>query len=224
MKTIISLFFALAATAFAIQTVDMCPNRCNTNRAMSQRECSVAVTRGVCSVDSCSPPAYNQTGFICRMPRNSFIIPNTNLPLLEFVVEYSWSSSQSDLDTSTRFLDANVGYSCSPDKNYVAFSGDDVSYGGKESITIDVLEAFEEYQLSGSTSVATFAGWHGNEDEGDATLKVFLRKKSDLALIPGAVLSSTINPGTQYGCAATAVGTVQIVRAQHHTRFTLVEA
>lgn len=224
MKTIVSLFFALAATAFAIQTVDMCPNRCNANRPMSQRECSLAVTRGVCAVESCSPPAYNRTGFICKMPQNSFIIANTNLPQLEFVVEYSWSSTQSDLDTSTRFLDANVGFRCSPDKDYIAFSGDDVSSGGKETITIDVMEAFEEYQLSGSTSVAAFAGWHGSENEGDATLKVFLRKKSDQALISGAVLSSTISPGTQNGCAATAVGTVQIIRAQHHTRFALVEA
>eukprot|EP00178_Gracilaria_changii_P008475 TRINITY_DN25753_c0_g1_i1.p1 TRINITY_DN25753_c0_g1~~TRINITY_DN25753_c0_g1_i1.p1 ORF type:complete len:181 (+),score=17.71 TRINITY_DN25753_c0_g1_i1:37-543(+) len=124
MKTMFAsaVLLALAACVSAITTVDMCPNRCNADRTNSDNECNHAVTRGVCAVSPCSPP---QNGFACEMPQDSFIIANTHLPLVELVVEYSWGSAQSDLDTSTRFLDGNVGYSCSPNTPYLDFGGDD---------------------------------------------------------------------------------------------------
>eukprot|EP00737_Agarophyton_chilense_P003977 gb/GEZJ01004811.1/.p1 GENE.gb/GEZJ01004811.1/~~gb/GEZJ01004811.1/.p1 ORF type:complete len:223 (-),score=29.55 gb/GEZJ01004811.1/:402-1070(-) len=213
-----TVLLSLAAWAMAQNTVDICPNRCNPNRATSVRECNNPVTRAVCAVSSCSVP---QNGFACELPEDSFMIPNVHLPLVELVLEYSWSESQSDLDTSTRFLTGNVGFSCSPDTAYLDFGGDDTSYGGKETVVVDIAGALADGKWSGSTAVAALAGWHGSEDEGNVTLKASLRRKSDGAAVPGALLSSTVSPATQSGCAATEVGTVEIVSAQHHTRFTL---
>ncbi|KAI0557014.1 hypothetical protein FGB62_358g06 [Gracilaria domingensis] len=196
----------------------MCPNRCNTNRVLSERECRHPVTRGVCTVAACSNP---DSGFACEIPQDSFIIANTHMPLVELVVEYSWGASQSDLDTSTRFLNGNVGWSCEPENNYLNFGGDDTSYGGSETVVVNVAQALADGDWSGSTSVTALAGWHGDENEGDVTLKTYLRRKSDGGSVPGALLSSTVSPGAQNGCAATEVGKVEIVRAQRHTRFTL---
>eukprot|EP00737_Agarophyton_chilense_P003978 gb/GEZJ01004812.1/.p1 GENE.gb/GEZJ01004812.1/~~gb/GEZJ01004812.1/.p1 ORF type:complete len:226 (-),score=26.23 gb/GEZJ01004812.1/:225-902(-) len=222
MKTFfVSAVLILAACAVAVPyPVDMCPNRCNLDRSLSETECNHPVTRGVCSVSSCTTP-QNQNGFACEMPEDSFIIANVHLSAIDLVLEYSWSGSQSDLDTSTRFLRGNAGWSCNPDTEYLDFSGDDTSYGGRETTVIDISGALADGKWSGSTSVAAFAGWHGTEDEGDFTLKASLRRKSDGGIVPGTLLSSTVSPGAQHGCAATEVGTVEIVSAQHHTRFTL---
>ncbi|KAI0559806.1 hypothetical protein FGB62_136g014 [Gracilaria domingensis] len=185
---------------------------------MSDRECRHPVTRGVCAVAACSNP---DSGFACKMPQDSFILANVHVPLVELVVEYSWGASQSDLDTSTRFLTGNVGWSCEPDTDYLDFGGDDTSFGGREVTVVDIASALADGKWSGSTSVSAFAGWHGDEDEGDVTLKAYLRRKSDGGAVPGALLSSTVSPGAQFNCASTEVGKVEIVRAQHHTRFTL---
>lgn len=215
------VFFLLASIVPILAqhaTNDICPNRCNADRTLSDRECDHPVTRSLCAVEKC------ENGFICSMPGNSFMISNNQLPLLEFVIEYSWSPQQRDLDTSTRFLDGSVGFSCRSPNEYLDFGGDNTSKGGTEVVVIDVEKARQDGKWDGSTAIISNAGWFASDNQGGAQMKVYLRRKSDGGLAERAALSDRVKPGTQRNCSPHHVATVKIIRGSLHTRVTLEKA
>jgi hypothetical protein len=126
----------------------------------------------------------------------------------DLLLNYTWPESQKDLDTGTKFLGKTVGYrgSGSP---YMSFSGDDTSYGGIETIVVDLYKAHRDGGWNDQTIVDAVAGWYiPAGGSGPALLTVGLKRKSD-----GQVKNSvqkTINPGSQSGLAATLVGQARI--------------
>jgi hypothetical protein len=141
----------------------------------------------------------------------------------DLVLTYTWPESQKDLDTGTKFLSKTVGYrgSGSP---YMSFSGDDTSYGGVETIVVDLYKAFRDGGWNDQTIVDAVAGWYvPAQGSGPALLTVGMKRKSD-----GQVKNSsqkTINPGSQSGLATTLVGQAKITEfgaaSAERIRFTL---
>ncbi|PXF39713.1 hypothetical protein BWQ96_05798 [Gracilariopsis chorda] len=183
------------------------------------RECNHPVTRSVCAVEECE-----NNGYSCSMPGNSFMISNNQLPLLEFVIEYTWSPEQRDLDTSTRFLDGNVGFRCTGPNDYLDFGGDNTSNGETEVVVIDVEKARQDSKWEDSTAIISNAGWFASDNQGGAQMRVYLRRKSDGGLAEEASVSDRINPGTQSNCSSHKVAAVKIIRGSMHTRVTLEKA
>jgi len=126
----------------------------------------------------------------------------------DLMLAYTWPESQKDLDTGTKFLGKTVGYrgSGSP---YMSFSGDDTSYGGIETIVVNLDKAFRDGGWNDQTIVDAVAGWYiPAQGSGPALLTVGMKRKSD-----GQVKNSvqkTINPGSQSGLATTLVGQARI--------------
>eukprot|EP00737_Agarophyton_chilense_P004679 gb/GEZJ01006103.1/.p1 GENE.gb/GEZJ01006103.1/~~gb/GEZJ01006103.1/.p1 ORF type:complete len:221 (-),score=21.42 gb/GEZJ01006103.1/:97-759(-) len=196
----------------------ICPNRCNADRTLSLGECNQPAARTLCEVKECD------NGFSCSLPENTFLIPNIQLPLLEMVVEYTWSPQQRDLDTSTRFLEANVGAFCNNPASYVEFGGDNTSNGGSEVVVIDVEQARQDGLWDATTSITSNAQWFRSENQGSAQMKVSLRRKSDGGVAGGATLSTRIQPGVGSGCSDDNVAEVKVIRGSLHTRVTLERA
>lgn len=130
---------------------------------------------------------------------------------LELVVRYSWPLSQQDLDTGTAFLSGVVGYSCSPDSQYLEFGGDDTTQGGTETIIVALDKANVDGAWSTSTKVTFRAGWYtSNGGTGPATLRMVLRDELKKEEVAASALELAINPGRQSECATTIVGVLQI--------------
>ncbi|KAI0557012.1 hypothetical protein FGB62_358g00 [Gracilaria domingensis] len=204
--------------ALAEHVSNVCQNRCNADRSLSVRECNHPGVRNLCELRECD------YGFSCSLPENSFMIANNQLGNLEMAIEYTWSPEQRDLDTSTRFLEANVGYSCNTPSSYLQFGGDNTSNGGSEVAVIDFEKAREDGLWEGSTSIISNAGWYNSDNQGTAQLRLSLRRKSDGVVATGATLSTRIHPGTQTDCSSTNVAEVKIVRGALHTRILLERA
>lgn len=126
----------------------------------------------------------------------------------DLLLTYTWPESQRDLDTGTKFLGKTVGYrgSGSP---YMSFSGDDTSYGGIETIVVDLYKAHRDGGWNDQTIVDAIAGWYiPARGSGPALLTVGMKRKSD-GLVKNSV-QKTINPGSQSGLATTLVGQARI--------------
>ena len=127
----------------------------------------------------------------------------------DLYIEYRWAESQKDLDTSTKFIDASVGYDCRPSNTYVSWTGDDTSRGGKEIVQINLEKSLEDNKWSNSVIVSLAAGWYTPaEGSGPATLTIGLKNRMTNKITSTTI--KTISPGSQSGCAQTAVGTITI--------------
>lgn len=71
--------------------------------------------------------------------RSSTEITISSLDGLELVAIYSWSFENRDLDTPTRFLDGNVGYSCAGSNQYLQFGGDRNPARATETVVINLF-------------------------------------------------------------------------------------
>ena len=127
-------------------------------------------------------------------------------------IYYDWSDTgQNDLDTSTVFLGANVGWSC-PDSgfgaggtDYLWWDGDNTGTNAVEVVHVYHGLAFVDGLWSGSTTVELYAGWYaGNTGSGPCTVRVLISGR------PETEQSKTINPGSQDDCASTFVGSITI--------------
>lgn len=134
-------------------------------------------------------------------------IVNTTL-----AIQYSWPSDQNDLDTSTRFLGANVGYSCGSASQYLTFTGDDTSTGGIEIARVLLGESFSDGAWSGMVTTTLFAGWFGCPERGPASVSVYTeRTTASGVVVPDQnAVSFVIDPSCQTGCAAFPVGEVVV--------------
>lgn len=101
---------------------------------------------------------YSEESGVGTTPQISSVVTVNSLEGLELFVQYSWSLGNSDLDTSTRFLDGNVGYSCNPESDYITFGGDSTGSGGVETATVRLYLAETNGAWSGRTNVSFYAG------------------------------------------------------------------
>jgi hypothetical protein len=123
-------------------------------------------------------------------------------------VRYSWPSTQSDLDTSTRFLNGSVGFAC-PGGSYLDWSGDDTSAGGQEIVTVDLNSSFVANRWQTTVAVSLRAGWYRPAGgSGPALLTVGFKHKTTGEI--SNIVQRTIAPGSQSGCAETVVGTATV--------------
>lgn len=145
-------------------------------------------------------------------------LTSPDLANVDLVISYSWSTNVRDLDTATTFHGTTVGWSASESGPYLAWTGDDTSSGGRETVTIDLLGAWEADFFTGnafggySIEVGTKAGWYSPAGgSGPATLSVYLLDTSTGAVVPGGKIApKRIAPGTQSGVASTPVGSVTL--------------
>lgn len=129
----------------------------------------------------------------------------------DLVLTYTWPVTQRDLDTGTQFLGESVGYAAGGSQ-YMTFSGDDTSAGGRETIVVDLHAAFEAGRWNDAVDVYARAGWYiPAGGSGPATVTVGLRRKAD-GLEKGSVQRS-IGPGAQSGLATTIVGTARVTES-----------
>lgn len=129
-------------------------------------------------------------GFVASNSTTTTVPAITNEMMLR--VQYTWPLDQSDLDTSTIFLDASVGTFCSSSATYMTFSGDDTSTGGEEIVTIQLQQALADGAWSGSTKLEFRTGWYLGNASGPATLRVLLEDKS--GSVVGDVLEVAVSP------------------------------
>lgn len=138
-------------------------------------------------------------------PKCDFLA-DTNL-----LVTYTWPTNQKDLDTGTQFVGGSVGYACGGSP-YMTFSGDDTSAGGRETIEVNLYQAYQDGKWKDSVPVNLIAGWYiPAEGSGPASVTVEFKSKSR-GTTRGAVTLS-ISPGAQRDCATTVVGTTTITVA-----------
>ncbi|GBF97218.1 hypothetical protein Rsub_10079 [Raphidocelis subcapitata] len=117
-------------------------------------------------------------------------------------VTYKWAAYQKDLNTGTGWLGGAVGYECGT-SSYMVWGGDNNSYGGKETVTVDVAAAFRDGQWNASTNneIIADAGWHApSRGTGPITLVVELLDTNGVArAIEGG--ERGVIPGRQFSCA-----------------------
>jgi hypothetical protein len=105
---------------------------------------------------------------------------------LVLTVTFSWSFSQTNLDSGIFFLGFGQGVFCVPgNTTYLTFSGDNTRFGGSESYTVALGRALADGRWSGSTLVQLRAGWGGSVDYGLATAAIFTKR----VLANGSVVS-----------------------------------
>jgi hypothetical protein len=131
----------------------------------------------------------------------------------ELAIKYGWEGTgQVDLDTKTVFLSEQVGWSCGFGGTYLAWleggspcvegSCDDTTLNGFERVDVRVDLARTAALWTSSVNIELFAGWYSPAGgTGPATVTVTYNGVTD---------SKTITPGTQSGCAATAVATITV--------------
>lgn len=141
--------------------------------------------------------------------QNGTIVEDSIADLVLFV-QYTWPSDQRDLDTATTFLTATVGFSCGTGTQYIGFSGDDTSTGGSETITVRLGESFADSQWNEAVTISMAAGWFNNIGSGPASVSVYTEKPVNGVIVRSETVSIVVNPGSQSGCASTAVGEVQV--------------
>lgn len=114
---------------------------------------------------------------------------------------FYWEA-KGDLDTSATWLGNTVGYGCDASvAEFIAWSQDDTSATGSETYDIDLNGSLAANAWNGSTEVQFGAGWYSvSESLGNAKIRVSLQTQ-DGSDVPGTVLETDVNPGTQDGCA-----------------------
>ena len=111
-------------------------------------------------------------------------------------------------DTGT-FFDSAVGFLCGYSGPYMAWSGDDIGYGGLETVRVNLALAHERGFFSTATKVSLRAGWFTTAGgSGPATVAVSFIKKG--AQQKTCTKIKTIAPGSQSDCASAIVGTVHV--------------
>jgi hypothetical protein len=125
-------------------------------------------------------------------------------------IEYSWPSTQRDLDTGTTFGGVTVGYAYPSTTNadYLTWSLDNVG-AGPETVEINLQDALETGVITWSQNVTVklAAGWYSPAGGyGNATVTASLLWDDEVY----DTRTKTIRPGTQTGTATTAVGTVTV--------------
>lgn len=133
-------------------------------------------------------------------PITEVILP-TDLGNLTLHFVFSWEA-KGDLDTSATWLGNTVGYGCGANKaDFMTWSQDDTSATGSETYNIDLKGSLAANAWNGSTEVQFGAGWWlVRESRGPAKIRVSLQTQ-DGSDVPGTVLETDVNPGTQSGCA-----------------------
>lgn len=127
----------------------------------------------------------------------------------ELAITYDWrGTDQNDLDTNTQAFGESVGWSCGDSGAYVLWlaggSGaqDDTTQNGFERVDVRVDKARTDELWTSSYNIECFAGWFEPAGgSGSATLSVTYRGKTK---------TMAISPGTQGGCASTAVATITV--------------
>jgi hypothetical protein len=133
---------------------------------------------------------------------------------------YTWPSNQKDLDTATTFLGQTVGYSCGSSTQYLIWTGDDTSTGGREEVTCLISEAAENLDLPASFLISAKAGWYSSAGgSGPASLSMSLENPRT-GILYGPRTQLTISPGSQTGCANTPVGSATFTWNPGTTRIT----
>ncbi len=127
---------------------------------------------------------------------------------LEMLVKYSWPQDQFDLDTSTMFLNHNVGFSCSSNNAYLSFGGDDTSGGGAETVIVKLDKAKLDKKWTKNTKILFRSGWYSSSSKGPATLRMILRDSNSKKEIQGTLLQTAITPGKNQNCASKKLGAI----------------
>lgn len=126
-------------------------------------------------------------------------------PFGVLTIVYSWSGSP-DLDTTTKFLNGDVGYPPPDIADYMTFTGDNTSTG-EETVTIDLAAAWDDGVISTHADVLCMADWYPSGSSGPATLTVSYS-------LGGTPSVSTIFPGPgPHTPASTQVAAIRVTAA-----------
>lgn len=199
--------------------LDICPNKCFNNSRIPIRECLRSNLAQLCKVTRCPYSGTEDHGFSCSLPDRSFLLKNSELSEWEMVITYWWESGKRDLDTSTRFLGANVGFKCGKHTEYIRWLGDSSENAGSEEVVVNFDKARRDGLWKGQTSIQLHAGWYGSQKQGMAHVVVGMRRIDDHE--GGNNLYAFIYPGTQKNCSPHQVAAVKVFRGIQHTRVTL---
>jgi hypothetical protein len=161
-----------------------------------------------------------QSGLVDVVPINSTFPLNLQASTVDglvLIIEYTWPADKRDLDTGTFFLGAGVGFFCGESDSlpYMNFTGDDIGFGGKERVTIELGKAASDGNWTTSTFVDLNAGWYKPPYRGPATISMFTRQDfPDGTKVNGNnLVSFVIDPGVQDGCASTKVAVARVTRS-----------
>lgn len=116
------------------------------------------------------------------------------------LISYIWED-QPDLDTGTTFAEGTVGFALSSSTAYMAWTGDDTSDGGVETVDVNLPMAYADGFVGKTAKIKCAADWYPNAGpppgSGPATLQVeyngVTRTKK---IFPGDVTPSTTNVAT----------------------------
>ncbi len=119
------------------------------------------------------------------------------------VCEYTWPRSKRDLDTGTTFLGDTVGYNLNPSSQYMLWTGDDTTDGGREIVVVDIDSAVENGESLSTFDIDCVADWFGPaEGFGPATLSVYFREKFTAKVFPKVSIAIEPTPLTEGGAYA----------------------
>lgn len=130
---------------------------------------------------------------------------------LVLVITYSWPADQPDLDTGTSFLDTKVGFACGSGNEYISFSGDDTTFGGRETTKILLGASFSDNQWDSEVTISMATGWFSNRGSGPASVSINTEKVVANVTVASEALSIVVDPGAQSGCATFEVGEVVVM-------------
>ncbi len=69
------------------------------------------------------------------------------------MITYCWPADQPDLDTGMTFLNTKVGFRCGFENEFISFSGDDTTLGGRETVRILLGASFSDNQWNSNVTI-----------------------------------------------------------------------
>lgn len=101
---------------------------------------------------------------------------------------FNWAGTP-DLDIGVEFLGETVGYGYTSDSPYLAWSGDNTTDGGPETVTIDLAQAWEDGAIQSSADITALADWYppaGGSGPASLTVAYSLGGGDTYTLHPGS--------------------------------------
>lgn len=130
-------------------------------------------------------------------------------PPLNARIIYSWSSQARDLDIGVYFLGTSMGWSHPNSSAYMSWTGDDTSYAGSETVTINLQKALDDGRVNTATPVNIIlaAGWYSPAGgSGPANVRAQLLRQDTVLYERQKIFT----PGRQNNAASFQIGSMTV--------------